>query len=130
MKITDKDVLRSLLRLASDDNSWKVKAHTIKGSLSCLSRVPQGFYEVQPVVIGREGVEERKRKTKRLSSSVILSFCWVTVHKGIQRFTWGILGSTELYMGYTGGIQGVYRGFTRVYKGSQGHSRDIIPSLT
>ena len=31
LKITDKGVLSSLLRLASDDNSWKVKAHTIKG---------------------------------------------------------------------------------------------------
>lgn len=31
LKVTDKGILRSLLRLASDDNSWKVKAHTIKG---------------------------------------------------------------------------------------------------
>jgi len=31
LKITDKGILSSLLRLASDDNSWKVKAHTIKG---------------------------------------------------------------------------------------------------
>ena len=31
LKITDKGILSSLMRLASDDNSWKVKAHTIKG---------------------------------------------------------------------------------------------------
>ena len=31
LKITDKGVLSSLLHVASDDNSWKVKAHTIKG---------------------------------------------------------------------------------------------------
>ena len=31
LKVTDKGILSSLLRLASDDNSWKVKAHTIKG---------------------------------------------------------------------------------------------------
>ena len=37
LKITDKGVLSSLLRLASDDNSWKVKAHTIKGELSNTS---------------------------------------------------------------------------------------------
>ena len=34
LNITDKGVLTSLLRLASDDNSWKVKAHTIKGEKS------------------------------------------------------------------------------------------------
>ena len=34
LNITDKGVLSSLLRLASDDNSWKVKAHTIKGEKS------------------------------------------------------------------------------------------------
>ena len=31
LKITDKGILSSLMRLASDDNSWKVKAHAIKG---------------------------------------------------------------------------------------------------
>ncbi|XP_020610496.1 uncharacterized protein LOC110049064 [Orbicella faveolata] len=45
LKITDKDVLRSLLRLASDDNSWKVKAHTIK-ALGSIGVVDDKLIEV------------------------------------------------------------------------------------
>ncbi|KAL9983640.1 hypothetical protein ACROYT_G005843 [Oculina patagonica] len=45
LKITDKGVLTSLLRLASDDNSWKVKAHTIK-ALGSIGVVDEKLIEV------------------------------------------------------------------------------------
>lgn len=45
LKITDKGVLSSLLRLASEDNSWKVKAHTIK-ALGSIGVVDEKLIEV------------------------------------------------------------------------------------
>lgn len=45
LKITDKGVFSSLLHLASDDNSWKVKAHTIK-ALGSIGVVDEKLIEV------------------------------------------------------------------------------------